>query len=755
MTEERVPISIEFNRVLETLAREIYDTPLAFVRENVQNAIDAIRMSRITEPSLVGRVDVQVSDREVTIRDNGIGMTRLELQHLFWTMGATGKNTPEARMAGCIGTFGIGGFANFGVCSELVVTSKKLGAEGWSSRLAKTDFSSPGVPKVTYTRDEGAGPQGTIILAIMNEPPVSDELKQYLKSFVRYAAEEVFFNGELISGDKLLSDERRKELPVINEALSVEDAVAGPIDLSLYHDDANVVIAYLQSSGESDQVQAALKFLNGPLQVFKRGFKLCDVSVSTVLGVQGRLDADFLQPTAGRDSLSAQSQSMVQTLVKTLESAAIGEIVKSSELLASNTRVLPELVSQNRLEDMDLLLVTLADGNTETLGSIRQFAESEGKVYFGRREDRDLLDVLQQSGNRIVMLSGDRNRQRAERAYLQGLCDAMPYEGLVEVKDRYDQVGLLELAFLANLEQVIRNRYEVRDFTVVPAALTGGIPVYTKGGKGKSLTVYVDVRHEEIRKLEPLGQSVLLYTMATEFCRTYLGSVLKSRSPKFFGTGALSFDDIVRRTTELWEIATDDIDVQMFGKEEPTSRRAAVSIGRPQTVVAADVHELEVGGEELTADPGHRRPKILHIIDRSGELGIEGFYFRVMDAPARVFGDDIQAMPESAVFWFGNRITYAFSDGSDTAFHYELRLQRMLEIASDDGGGGGMERLERPVQEYGGGMFIPIPDVLVPSLVPTERQEVIVRVNYEWFDLAGGRVWDATLAARVIRERSD
>ncbi len=140
MSEERVPISIEFNRVLETLAREIYDTPLAFVRENVQNAIDAIRMSRIDEPSLVGRVDVQVSDREVTIRDNGIGMTRLELQHLFWTMGASGKNTPEARRAGCIGTFGIGGFANFGVCSELVVTSKRLGEEGWSSRLAKTDF---------------------------------------------------------------------------------------------------------------------------------------------------------------------------------------------------------------------------------------------------------------------------------------------------------------------------------------------------------------------------------------------------------------------------------------------------------------------------------------------------------------------------------------------------------------------------------------------------------------------------------------
>ncbi|MBA7693888.1 hypothetical protein ES703_102484 [subsurface metagenome] len=54
-------------------------------------------------------------------------MTESDQRELFWRIGASGKNTPEAKRAGCIGTFGIGGFANFGVCERLVVTSKREG----------------------------------------------------------------------------------------------------------------------------------------------------------------------------------------------------------------------------------------------------------------------------------------------------------------------------------------------------------------------------------------------------------------------------------------------------------------------------------------------------------------------------------------------------------------------------------------------------------------------------------------------------
>src|SRR5689334_8306815 len=108
-------VRVDFDRILETIASRIYDNQYAFLRENVQNAIDAIRMQAGRDGKTAGdpqyRVEISVSGKECAISDNGIGMTREELINNFWTMGASGKNTPEARAAGCIGTFGIGGFA--------------------------------------------------------------------------------------------------------------------------------------------------------------------------------------------------------------------------------------------------------------------------------------------------------------------------------------------------------------------------------------------------------------------------------------------------------------------------------------------------------------------------------------------------------------------------------------------------------------------------------------------------------------------
>src|ERR1039458_1231955 len=124
-------VGIEFDSVLAAISKQIYETPLAFIRENVQNAIDALRMqaarqgidSSDTNLSVRIRVDGNVCE----ITDNGIGMSLDDLRNLFWTIGASGKRTDEARAAGCVGMFGIGGFANFGVCDEVRVVSQGAG----------------------------------------------------------------------------------------------------------------------------------------------------------------------------------------------------------------------------------------------------------------------------------------------------------------------------------------------------------------------------------------------------------------------------------------------------------------------------------------------------------------------------------------------------------------------------------------------------------------------------------------------------
>ena len=116
---------IEVAKILEILSTRIYDSPYALLRENVQNAYDAILMRRYRSPgTFTPRIDVTISANSIDVTDNGIGMTLEELRNHFWRAGASGKNTPEAIAAGVVGTFGIGGLANFGICQKLTVISE-------------------------------------------------------------------------------------------------------------------------------------------------------------------------------------------------------------------------------------------------------------------------------------------------------------------------------------------------------------------------------------------------------------------------------------------------------------------------------------------------------------------------------------------------------------------------------------------------------------------------------------------------------
>ena len=146
-------------------------TPFAFIRENVQNAVDAIRLRAHREGTFPDegryRIDVDVTGQMITVRDNGIGMSAEDLQRFFWTIGASGKRTSEALAAGCVGTFGIGGFANFGVCSVMEVISQPIDSEeGTLTRLTEADIKSAGanLPRVIMEKSDLAAPGGTVVV---------------------------------------------------------------------------------------------------------------------------------------------------------------------------------------------------------------------------------------------------------------------------------------------------------------------------------------------------------------------------------------------------------------------------------------------------------------------------------------------------------------------------------------------------------------------------------------------------------------
>ena len=134
-------------------------------------------------------IEVVVENRTVTVRDNGIGMSRANLQDYFWTIGSSGKRDREAREAGCVGMFGIGGFANFGVCDVLQVTSQDGSSPtGTHTRLSALDIRKAGtaIPSVTVSDSHAAAPRGTIVVGELSAVADGEELKTYLRSFVRF-----------------------------------------------------------------------------------------------------------------------------------------------------------------------------------------------------------------------------------------------------------------------------------------------------------------------------------------------------------------------------------------------------------------------------------------------------------------------------------------------------------------------------------------------------------------------------------------
>ena len=99
--------------------------------------------------------------------------------------------------------FGIGGFANFGVCDDLTVISQAEESDrGFKTELgqAAIDATPKGtIPIVQIEPCGDAAPRGTIVRGQLKAPPSAEDLRAYITDFVKYASEHVYFDETLVS----------------------------------------------------------------------------------------------------------------------------------------------------------------------------------------------------------------------------------------------------------------------------------------------------------------------------------------------------------------------------------------------------------------------------------------------------------------------------------------------------------------------------------------------------------------------------
>ena len=742
-------VGIDFESVLRAISKQIYETPLAFIRENVQNAVDAVRIQALREGVTPDdgryRIDITVDDKKVVVRDNGTGMSTGDLENFFWTIGASGKRTQEAFAAGCVGMFGIGGFANFGVCDTLEVISQTGDApHGTLTRLSEADIRASGaaIPSVTVKQSDEAAHRGTIVKGHMRKPPNVDELRRYLQDFVRFVPIALYFNGEKIAQGKFSDLEDRENLKEIRAG--VQEWRDGDMVLAgrLYEDRGRTLIAAIEGlniGAESVNLIGQLKFENGAIDVFKRGFKLCATQVGTTIGVSGRLDCDRFIPTAGRDSLDSPTMSLLGRIVLALEKVAVEMVLESPERIAQHTRIFRHVLQHGLIDKLGNVRVSLADGSESSLSDIRRKAEQgHVGVFFGLAKKQALNQIMHARGHLVVLLSSDHYRQESERRYLQQYCAAKPFDGIIDCTEHYRDLTRFERVFLSELELNISKSYEIKNFRLIAGKLTEDIPVFVREQDAiQPLDIFVDVRHKEVAKLEELGYTQLLYSLISTFCREYLGPSLKKWSPRFFGDGALNLELLAKRRSELWILLKDDIGVVHKG-------------GQRQVVTRSDVQVVTVGGGQSppAPQPGKPNPRILHIVDEHDATGLRGLYIRLPDSAFAAYGDLLPECESRGVVWAGNKITYVASDAVSAAFQYEIRLDEVV-TANLNGvvRAEGAIQLDKPMQEMYGGLYFPIPAPLEMFIVPQGDAEIRLELHCDWIDMRTARHWTPREAA--------
>ena len=133
----------ESKRLLDLMIHSIYTHKEIFLRELISNssdAIDKLYYKTLTENTGISREAFEIrialdkADRTLTISDNGIGMTKEELESNLGTIAKSGsldfkKDNELKEDIDIIGQFGVGFYSAFMVSSDVTVISKAYGEE--------------------------------------------------------------------------------------------------------------------------------------------------------------------------------------------------------------------------------------------------------------------------------------------------------------------------------------------------------------------------------------------------------------------------------------------------------------------------------------------------------------------------------------------------------------------------------------------------------------------------------------------------
>ncbi|UJW36385.1 molecular chaperone HtpG [Saccharothrix sp. AJ9571] len=376
------------------MVHSLYSNKDIFLRELISNASDALDKLKleayrnkdldVDTADLHIRLEVDKEARTLTVRDNGIGMSRDDVVELIGTIAKSGtaevlRKLKEAKdstaSADLIGQFGVGFYSSFMVADKVTLVTRRAGeSQG-------TSWESTG--EGTYTIDEVAdAPVGTAVTLHLKPEDADDHLYDYtadwkLKEIVQRYSD--FITWPVRFGDDTLNSMKALW------ARSKDDATEQEYHEFYKHisHDWTDPLETIQLRAEGTFEYQALLFLpsHAPLDLYlrerKRGVQLyvkrvfimddCEALMPEYLRfVKGVVDAQDLSLNVSREILQQdrQIQLMRRRLVKKVLSTVKAMMSTEPDKYATFWKEFGPAVKEGLVNDAD---------NRETLLEISSF----------------------------------------------------------------------------------------------------------------------------------------------------------------------------------------------------------------------------------------------------------------------------------------------------------------------------------------------------------------------------------------------
>src|SRR3954470_4413301 len=154
---ETLEFQAEARQLLQLMVHSIYSNKDIFLRELISNASDALDKLRLESmrnkdlevdtADLHVEIEIDPEARTLSVRDNGIGMSRDDVVDLIGTIAKSGtaellrKLKEQKESVEFIGQFGVGFYSTFMVATKVTLLTRKAGESGgtrWESTGAGT-----------------------------------------------------------------------------------------------------------------------------------------------------------------------------------------------------------------------------------------------------------------------------------------------------------------------------------------------------------------------------------------------------------------------------------------------------------------------------------------------------------------------------------------------------------------------------------------------------------------------------------------